>query len=64
MPILRVTQQGTIAQCDCKVGGCHICGSACPHCECSCGGVSPLDALNRKVGKQCRINNKRSEQVL
>ena len=61
MPILRVTHQGAIGQCDCKVGGCRICGSTCRRCKCSCDGVSPLDALNRKVGKRPkRINNKTS----
>lgn len=61
MPILRVTRQGAIGQCDCKVGGCRVCGSTCRRCKCSCDGVSPLDALNRKVGKRPkRINNNTS----
>ena len=59
MPILRVTRQGSIGQCDCKVGGCRICGSSCRRCKCSCDGVSPLDALSRKAGGQRSTRTKR-----
>ena len=52
MPIIRLTRQGTIGQCNCKVGGCRKCGSACCRCKCACDGISPLDALCRRVGKQ------------
>ena len=58
MPIIRVTRQGLIGQCDCKVGGCCICSSSCRHYKCSYDGVSPLDALNRKAGGQCKRSNK------
>ena len=58
MPIIRVTRQGSIGQCDCKVGGCRICGSSCRRCKCSCDGVSPLDALNRKLGGQRKRSTK------
>ena len=53
MPIIRLTrQQGTIGQCNCKVGGCPKCSSACHQCKCACDDISPLDALCRRVGKQ------------
>ena len=51
MPIIRLTRRGTIGQCNCKVGGCRKCGSACRRCKCACDGISPLDALQRRVGK-------------
>ena len=60
MPIIRVTRQGSIGQCDCKVGGCRICGSSCRRCKCSCDGVSPLDALKRKAGGQRRKRSTKS----
>ena len=52
MPIIRLTRQGTIGQCNSKVGGCRKCGSTCRRCKCACDGISPLDALCRRVGIQ------------
>ena len=52
MPTIRLTRQGSIGQCNCKVGGCHKCSSVCPRCKCACNGISPLDTLCRRVGKQ------------
>ena len=54
MPIIRLTRQGTIGQCNIKVGGSCQCGSACRQCKCAYDGISPLDALCRRVGKQKR----------
>ena len=69
MPIIRLTRRGTIGQCNCKVGGCRICGSACRRCKCACDGVAPLDALKRKVGKvpkkrqtQSKLQNNRKKR--
>ncbi len=36
--------------CRCKVGSCHICGSKCRRCMCSCDGIDPTDALSRSRG--------------
>ena len=54
MPGIRLTRRGTIGICSCKVGGCRKCGSTCRRCKCACDGISPLEALSRKVGKRQR----------
>ena len=54
MPGIRLTRRGTIGICSCKVGGCRKCGSSCRRCKCACDGISPLEALSRKVGKRQR----------
>ena len=44
---LRITRQGTIGSCKCKVGSCRKCGSRCKRCKCQCDGFSILDTLDR-----------------
>ena len=59
MSSIRLTRRGTIGDCTCKVGGCRKCGSSCRRCKCACDGISPLEALSRKVGKRQSNTTKR-----
>ena len=43
--------------CRCKVGSCHICGSKCRRCMCSCDGIDPIAALSRSRGGYRRHAN-------
>lgn len=39
-------------RCNCKVGSCLLCGSACKRCGCACDGVEPGVALAQSTGQR------------
>ena len=59
MPGIRLTRRGTIGDCYSKAGGCRKCCSSYRLCKCACDGISPLEALSRKVGKRQRSTTDR-----
>ena len=56
IPHRKLLRSGKISgRCICKVGSCAICFSACRRCGCDCDGVKPIDALERRRGRQKRL---------
>ena len=59
----RIADKTSRETCECKVGGCSICGSRCKRCMCACNGIDPFNAMKRSRGGNRKRRSTHKERV-